>query len=155
MADFLERQEIVPLKDDPPPDAVDHAKVPGFASRFEVLIQDALGQSRQLVLGYTASLDHPGELARALHVGCINAQIVEREAVPSVRRTGWQAYKAPGPSPRRRPRCGDNCGPPWRGGVFHHPLQHLLVSEKECKGQPQLLPASGVTPMSKCLLLRL
>src|ERR1035441_8665581 len=46
ITDFLKRQKIVLLIGDPPPDAVDHAKVPSFSVGFEVLLEDALGQPR-------------------------------------------------------------------------------------------------------------
>jgi len=79
LADFVERQKIVPLKRNPPPDAVIQTKVTRFVIRFKVFFQDALWQPRQLLPRVQASLDHLGELARAFHIGRIDPEVVEGE----------------------------------------------------------------------------
>ena len=72
-------KKIVLLKHDSLPDSVDHAKVVGFAIGFEVLLQYAVGQPRQLLPLVHGGLDDFGELAGVFHIGGIDAQIVEGE----------------------------------------------------------------------------
>ena len=141
--DFPQRQKIVPLKRDPAPDVVDHAIVPGLVSRFEILLQDAIRQTRQLVFRVHGGLDHLGKLAGALHIGGVDAEVVEGETVHFRGKHDRERVRL---LPHCRAGVPDTGAAPARNAgedVLHHSFQYLLVSEEESEGHLQNLPPSG------------
>jgi hypothetical protein len=105
--------------------------------KCEVLLEDALGQPRQLLPGVYAGLDHLGKLAGAFHVGGIDAQVVEGEVSHAPGKYDGQRVRllphGRAGVPDARTAAASQAGEE----MFDHPLQHLLVSkeEGECQGQ--------------------
>lgn len=105
-------------------------------------LEDALGQPRQLLIRVLGRLDDLGEVARVLHVGGVDAKIIEGEVSHALGKQDGQRVRLLPHGRAGIPNAGVVSARNDGEAVFHGLLQHLLVAKKEREGQSDSPSAS-------------